>query len=116
MLVRVPAAVAVAETLSRPAVLAVLVKLPLDVMVARAPVVKASAAVLLTRNSDPVVKAVVVWLMLTPLPVVRALAVTLRALPAVVLTLVRLSKFPAPVVLDPVKSMKLPVKPVVVPD
>ena len=54
--------------------------------------------------------------MSTASPVVKALAVTLRAFPAVVFTDVRLSKLPAPVVDEPTKFTKLPVKPVVVPD
>jgi len=116
MLTRVPPVEAVAVTLSRPAVLAVLVKLPLEVTVRSAPVVKASAAVLLTVTNEPVVMALVVWLTFTPLPVVMALDCMFRALPAVVLTAVSLSRLPEPVVLEPVNCTVLPVKPVVVPD
>ena len=50
------------------------------------------------------------------MPVVSELEVTFRAVPLVVLTDVRFSKLPVPVVLEPIKSITLPVKPVVVPD
>ena len=106
---RVPAAVLVALMFNNPAVLAVLVKLPVPDILTSAPVVKASADELLTVKSEPDVRAVVVWLILTALPVVKALAVTFRALPAVVLTEVRFSKLAAPVVLEPVKLTTLPV-------
>ncbi len=50
------------------------------------------------------------------LPVVIEFAVTLSAFPAVVLTEVKFKRLPAPVVDEPVKSIKFPVNPVVVPD
>ena len=66
-------------------------------------------------------KVAVVWAaaeleILTPVPVVSELEVTFKALPFVVFTEVRLKRLPVPVVLEPVKSTVLPVKPVVVPD
>ena len=109
MLTLVPAAEAVELTFNRPAVLAVLVKLPDELTFRSEPVVKASAAVLVMVSNAPVVIADVVWLMLTPLPVVIALLVTLTVLPAVVLTPVTDNVLPEPVVLAPVIATTLPV-------
>ena len=105
----VPAAEAVEDTFNSPAVLAVLVKLPLEETFRSEPVVKASAAVELTVTSEPEVIALVVWFTFKPLPVVRPLAVTLTALPAVVFALVTLKTLAAPVVDTPVMLTTLPV-------
>ena len=66
MLTKVPAAVAEAVTFKSPEVLAVVVKLVLEVIFARPPVVKASTAVLLTLSRAPAVRTEVAWLRLTP--------------------------------------------------
>lgn len=66
-------------------------------------------------SNEPVV-IVPLLVIFAALPVVSASEVIFKAFPKVVLTLVRLSSVPVPVVDEPMMSTKLPVKPVETPD